>query len=220
MADRYGNTPEYWKQHWSEGNSHSLKRGNLIHSEEESKLYAKKFVEYSPVMLQVHNPVQNDAPLINLEDGVYLEMKLWRHDCRIAGRSDKVILTTDTHNSRSSVLPALYAQSRGRKVAHVEDYKTNKVIRKMGYQDSRTMKTRKLLGVLGHVEDANFWHYALQLSVYQYMLEYHGFYPGKRTIIHFPHATDEFPDPVPVRYDLPYMREEVLLMIKHNKHGA
>lgn len=206
MAHRYGNTPEYWKQKWRGGNRESLERGDIIHDREERHLYQKKFIDYNPLLLPVLRPEENyRAPLINLPDGVYPEMKLWRHDHEIAGRSDKVILT-----SWGYVDPV--------RTANIEDYKTNKKIAKFGYQDPVTMKTRKLLGPLSHIEDATYWHYALQLSVYQYMLEYHGFLPGYRKLIHFPHPTDEFPNPKPVPYDLPYLRDEVIAMIKYNTH--
>lgn len=225
MAHRYGNTPEYWKDKWRSGNRDSLTRGDFIHDREEQSLYQQKFIDYNPTPLPVHNLSSLSRlyhePLINLSDGVYPEMKLWRHDHRIAGRSDKVILRSLTECEYDRLvtardIPWPTIDFRQYKIADVEDYKTNKKIAKFGFQGKD--KTDKLLFPLEHIEDATYWHYALQLSVYQYMLEYHGFLPGKRTLIHFPHPTDEFPEPKPVRYDLPYLRNEVIAMIKYKKN--
>lgn len=222
MAHRYGHSPLYWKQKWRSGNRESLDRGDFIHDREECSLYQQKFIDYNPLLLPVLKPAEKyHNPLINLPDGVYPEMKLWRHDHEIAGRSDKVILYTmpimgiwEQLNKKAGEIP----DPNKKRIANVEDYKTNKKIAKFGYQDPVTMKTRKLLGPLSHIEDATYWHYTLQLSIYQYMLEYHGFEPGYRRLIHFPHPTDEFPNPKPVPYDLPYLRDEVIAMIKFNNH--
>lgn len=213
MAHRYGHTPQYWKDKWRTGNRQSLDRGDRIHDREEQSLYQRRFIDYNPEPLPVHtlstwSRLYND-PLINLPNGVYPEMKLWRHDHMIAGRSDKVILQT-VH--RTQFMPNLRSPIR---VADIEDYKTNRKIQKFGWQSHEGGPTRKMLAPLDHIEDAEFWHYALQLSLYQYMLEWHGFYPGTRRLIHFPHPTDEFPDPKPVPYELPYLRQEAVLMIHH-----
>lgn len=210
MAGKYGHTPQYWKDKWRSGNRKSLVRGNDLHDDQEQSLYKQKFVDYNPVPLTVFDPsiaLKSGLPFISLVDGVYPEMKLWRHDHRIAGRSDKVILRTGIVAPDGDVWPLC-------RIADIEDYKTNKKIQKYGFQDKYGI-TQKMLDPISHIEDAEYWHYALQLSIYQFMLEYHGFYPGKRRIIHFPHPTDEFPDPKPVTYELPYLRKEVVAMLYH-----
>lgn len=199
MEHRYGQTQEYWKQNWKDGNAVSLVRGNNLHDTQEQFLYNR---EYS----RIHNktfPVFNMRRVFHshldyrrMPDGVYPEMKLWRHDWHIAGRVDKPTLET-LDNIR---------------YAHIEDYKTNKRIRKEGFNG------RKMLYCLSHLDDCEWVHYTLQLSIYQYMLEYFDFQPGVRRIIHFPHEIEGLGVPNPVPYELPYLREEVINMLGYLKY--
>lgn len=197
MADLYGHTPQYWAAKWKGETDSSLVRGNKIHTREEEELYRKSFVEMRPVNLTVQR-VPEHVAYHDLPNAIYPEMKLWRHDCRIAGRSDKVILLGTKED----------------RVADVEDYKTNKRIRKFGYQ-RRDGSIQMLTSPLTHLMDCEEVHYGLQLSLYQFMLEYHGFYPGSRRIIHFPHPIEGLGTPKPMTYNLPYYRDEVIAMIKY-----
>jgi len=200
MAYRYGNTPEYWRAKWKKENSDSLDRGNGIHNYEENKLYKKGYD-----LLPYPVPVQEFKPgiYINLPDGVYPELKLWRHDCRIAGRADKIILTTDDKQP--------VERHKIRRMS-LDDHKTNKIIRTESFQ--RDGKYDMMLGPLSHLQDCELNHYSLQLSIYQYMGEYHGFYPGTRRIIHHRHPIPGVESTGPKIIELPYLREEVIAMIK------
>ena len=113
----------------------------------------------------------------------------------------------------------------------IYDFKTNKEIKTRGYEfwDG----TRKMmLGPLKHLEDCEINHYALQLSTYVYiMLKYnYNLVPGKIQIHHVEfenEGMDENGYPItmvdakgePVlkginRIDLPYMKKEVIAMLK------
>jgi hypothetical protein len=218
MAYRYGNTPEYWVNKWKAENSLSLTRGTDIHDEQERLTYEKRFIEYNPAPLPV---LQYDkyTPYRDLCDGVYPEMLLWSHEHRIAGRTDKGILRT-LHKGEAGWV---WMQGQGRAIVHadkvtriadIEDYKTNKRLNKESWQDSRG-NYRYLLGPVSHIMDSNYWHYALQLSIYQFMLEQYGFHPGERRIIHFPHEIEGLGTPAPETYRLPYLRKEVIAMIAY-----
>lgn len=200
MAHKYGETPDYWRTKWREDNQKSLVRGQSIHSYEERFLYNRG---YSCINGNTHivHPCKNRINSIGkLSDGVYPELKMWNHIWRIAGRADKP--TFETIN--------------GIRFAHVEDYKTNKIIRKEGYSDSK-IPERKMLYPIQHLPDCEYTHYTLQLSIYQYMLEYFGFKPGIRRLIHFPHEIEGLGTPNPKVYELPYLRIEVLAMLGHLK---
>lgn len=196
MAYRYGNTPEYWRAKWKKDNTDSLDRGNGIHDYEERKLYNKGY-DLLPYPVPVQGRVDRNVVYINLPDGVYPELKLWRHDCKIAGRADKIILQT---------------LLSGKRVMDADDHKTNKIIRTESFQ--RDGKYDMMLGPLSHLQDCELNHYSLQLSIYQYMGEYHGFYPGKRRIIHHRHPIPGITSTGPKIIELPYLRNEVIAMIK------
>lgn len=63
----------------------------------------------------------------------------------------------------------------------VLDWKTNSEIK-------RENDFEKCLSPINHLDNCNFWHYALQLSLYQFLLTYGGYYPKdvkfKRALIH------------------------------------
>lgn len=204
MADRYGQTPEYWKKEWRHENKQSLTRGNGIHNEQEDFLYNRGFTSVTgPRIHRVYNLKEQEKRdrsinISSLADGCYPELKLWRHDWRIAGRADKPTIET----------------IHGIRYAHVEDYKTNKILRTEGYSDTRHPE-RMMLGPIDHLPDCEMIHYTLQLSIYQYILEYFGFKPGIRRIIHFPHPIEGLGTPKSVVYELPYLREEVEAMLYH-----
>ncbi len=206
MSHRYGNTPEYWRNKWKVENSTSLVRGNKIHNREEKKLYSKGY-DLLPYPVPVQERI-SDPVYYNLPDGVYPEMKLWRHDCRIAGRTDKAIIRT---------LPYRRGIDPIDRVMDIDDYKTNKKLRTESFQNSRGEYTM-MLGPLSHLMDCEMVHYTLQLSLYQYMGEYHGFLPGKRRIIHYPHPIPGVKACGPKIHQLPYLRNEVIAMINGNQN--
>jgi len=208
MAYRYGNTPEYWKKKWDGKRDRACERGTLIHSQKEDFLHNRGFDLVNGRHFRVYNleqPVIYDGwkayGYQDLGDGVYPEMKLWRHDWRIAGRCDKPII--------EKVL--------GHKYMHIDDYKTNEKINKESYHDPKT-GPRMMLGSLSHLQDSTHNHYTLQLSIYQYMGEYFNFRPGKRRIIHYPHEIEGLGTPDPIVEELPYLRSEVLAALNYLKH--
>lgn len=208
FSDRYGQPPEYWIAKWKGINQTSLKRGKLIHDERENFLHNRGFDHINDIRFPVFNlniPIQKPKGLdySRLCDGVYPELKVWRHDWRIAGRIDKPIIET----------------VNGSRFAHIDDYKTGKSISQESYRDWKTGQYQMMLGPLAHLMDCEFNHYTLQLSIYQFMLEYFGFKPGFRRIIHYRHRQEWMhEDPKPVIIHVPYMRNEVLMMLNHLKN--
>jgi hypothetical protein len=210
MAYRYGRTPEYWLDKWRRENTDSHDRGNRQHAHQEKFLYNVGYTRVSKAHYdgpgsadhnrhhRVYDPAA-EVGLFNridtLADGCYPELKLWRHDWGIAGRADKP--TFETIN--------------GVRYAHVEDYKTNKKIARNGFvgRDGEEM----MLYPVEHLPHCEYSHYCLQLSIYQYMLEYFGYEPGLRRLIHFPHEIEGLGIPDPVIYELPYLRDEVISML-------
>lgn len=217
MVNRYGGTAQDWGTQWKDTTDKSLTRGNRIHNDNECQSYGRGFEQVNGKIFLVHNIVfAGDTPVYyNLPDGSYPELKLWRHDYRVAGRADKVTFETKYHlsidpydeNSKPFSLTVRYM--------HIEDYKTNKVIYTQSFKDKNTGKLRMMLGPLSHLMDCHMVHYTLQLSLYQFMGEYFGFLPGVRRIIHYKHPIEGLGTPDPVVHELPYLRSEVIAMLKH-----
>lgn len=237
MAERHGETPEYWQKKWKDKTNKSLDRGNNLHDHKEDFLLSRGFDTVDGRHYRVYNrnlfPVH--VPYIQLPDGVYPELKLWRHDYRIAGRSDKIILRTnpklegwaweqfcDKYIYPVPVKPKCY------RYMDIEDYKTNQQIRKESFYtrgENGEKVYKMMLGPLAHLMDCEWIHYCLQFSLYQFMGEYHGFLPGKRRLIFYPNyetlyeglLADLPGGDLPIVEELPYLREEVIAMLNHER---
>lgn len=224
MTYRYGQTPEYWRAQWKDINHTSLHRGDKKHQAEEDFLYGRGYSGVNGKIFPVNNyslykvpevvdfqykgykspsctSRQIPAPYHLLPDGTYPELMFWRHDYKIAGRADKPTFETIGDN----------------RYLHIEDYKTNARIRKESHYTGKYPNGtyQMMLGPLQHLMDCEWYHYALQLSLYQFMGEYFGFKPGVRRIIHFPHEIEGLGTPDPIPYELPYLRDEVIAMLEH-----
>lgn len=211
MSDRYGQPPEYWVNKWKGINQIALKRGDIIHSSKEDFLHGRgydaingKIFRVINLLAPIHGNYRSNYSL--LPDGVYPELKVWRHDWGIAGRIDKPIIET---------------LDNGVRYAHIEDYKTGRKISQESYRDNKTGEYEMMLYPLHHLMSCEYNHYALQLSLYQFMLEYFGFKAGDRRIIHYAHRQEwHTEDPKPVPIPVPYMRNEVLMMLNHLKNDG
>jgi ATP-dependent exoDNAse (exonuclease V) beta subunit len=93
----------------------------------------------------------------------------------------------------------------------VLDWKTNKEIKKRSFFNKSKKKNVMMKYPLNNIEDSNYWHYTLQLSLYAYILQklnpdfnikslklVHIARDGKQTI-----------------YDLEYRKNDVERMLKH-----
>jgi hypothetical protein len=86
-------------------------------------------------------------------------------------------------------------------------------------------------GPLAHLDDCNYNHYALQLSIYMYiMLKHNPRYKAGKLMLHHvifeKEGEDKFGNPIPLKnsegnpivktvvpYETPYMKSEVIAMI-------
>lgn len=211
-ARKHGETPEYWIRTWEENRDRSLERGTGIHDSKEQLMLGRGLDKFQGKVVPVHNPdftmdsraIKN---LIDLPDGVYPEIPIWNHAWRISGKLDKLILET----------------INGRRWAHIEDFKTNKSIDKVSYQN-RQGEYKRMLGPVGHLMDCSWVHYTLQLSFYQFIMEQAGFLVGERTLIHIPHpirddAGNILAQPADVLYKLPYMKPEICAILADYSKG-
>jgi len=116
----------------------------------------------------------------------------------------------------------------------IYDYKTNKEVKTEPYitwdGTRTTMQTP-----LSHLDDCHITHYALQLSIYMYIVlkHNHTLEAGKMQIQHVVFEVESYDEngyPITARdfegnpivkevvdYDLPYLKSEVISMIKYMK---
>lgn len=211
----FGLTPDEIKNIWEGEANRATTLGSWYHDQREADLIACDTLERDNVDIQIIRPIEEGdkkiAPDQKLSEGIYPEHMVYLKSAKVCGQADRVEVIGDRID--------LY------------DYKTNKEIKTEGYK-GRDGVTKKLLGPCGHLDDCHLMHYALQLSVYMYIMLKHNHHlkPGKLEIHHiifekesedkygYPiTAIDPNGDPIVkelVKYDLPYLQNEVRNMIK------
>ena len=200
---------------WDKESKRATDLGSYYHNQRESDMLQFKTITRDGIELPIISPVMDGnikfAPSQKIDNGLYPEHFVYLKSASVCGQADRVEVVDHRLD--------------------VYDYKTNKEIKKRGYEfwDG----TRKMmLGPLKHLEDCEINHYALQLSTYMYIMLKHNYnlVPGKIQIHHIEfenEGMDKNGYPItmvdakgePVlkginHIDLPYMKKEVLDMLK------
>ena len=112
-------------------------------------------------------------------------------ELRIAGQADLVIVD----GNEFSVL----------------DFKTSKEIKKNGFFDQKKKKKAKMHYPLNNLDDTNYWHYTLQLSLYAWIIEKNN--PEMKCkglfLLHHDHKDKK------TTYKLDYLKDDVQRMLIH-----
>ncbi len=213
----YGLTPQEIIDLWNKESTRATTLGSWYHNERETELLACNTIQREGIDLPIFHPIMNGdikhAPEQRLVPGIYPEHFVYLKSALLCGQADRVEVVGD--------------------IVNVYDYKTNKKMRE-AYTNWEGI-TKKMLGPLNHIDDSDLMHYALQLSIYMYIIlkHNHTLKPGKLEIHHILFETEKedkygFPttatDPmgIPiikeiVSHELPYLKKEVMHMIKYMK---
>jgi PD-(D/E)XK nuclease superfamily len=210
----YGIDPKLIQQIWNNESERSLTLGTWYHNQREADLCSFASMEREGVTVPVFKPseVQNGikvAPSQKLEPGVYPEHMVYLRSAGICGQSDLV----EVVNGKVNII----------------DYKTNKKIDTESYVDWEG-KSEKMNPPLDSLDDCNFYHYALQLSIYMYIILKHNpkLKPGRIFIHHivfeiekedewgYPVTKiDENGEPIVKPISIPYLVDEVLAIFHY-----
>jgi hypothetical protein len=210
----FGIPPEEIQTHWSNEANRAMSAGTYYHDQRESDITEIDTIVRSGRPISIIKPIILDgikhAPVQRLVEGIYPEHFIFLKSAGICGQSDRVEVVKDTID--------------------VIDYKTNKEIKKNSYKNWEGMP-EMMIGPCAHLENCNFNHYALQLSVYLYMMLKHNprYKPGKLILHHVifeKDGEDKFGNPIIrknaqgdpivktiVPYEVPYLKTEVRNMI-------
>lgn len=214
----YGMKPEDIIAAWDGENKRAVDLGSWYHDQREAEVIACDTLQREGIDLPIMRPIEQDgikiAPDQNLVPGIYPEHMVYLKSARICGQADRVEVVGDKVN--------------------VYDYKTNKEIKLKGYTNWEGV-TNKMQGPLSHLDDCNFYHYAIQMSLYMYIIlkHNHSLKPGKMEIHHVifeVEGENEFGYPIVaydamgepmvkevVPYEIPYLKKEVNAIIKYLK---
>jgi hypothetical protein len=210
-----GKDPKDILDAWDKENKRAIMLGSWYHEQRERATLDCNTITRDGIELPIINSLYEGkvklAPEQTIVDGIYPEHLMYLRSASICGQADRVEVVSGK--------------------VDVYDYKTSKEIKLRGHQFYDG--TRKMMvGPLRHLEDCEFNHYALQLSIYMYMiLKYnYNLEPGEIEIHHitfeiesvdeygYPvHATDPLGEPIIKKIEplkLPYLKKEVITMLK------
>jgi hypothetical protein len=210
----FGLTPAEIKAAWSAEAEKASTLGTFYHNQRESDLTEIDTLVRSGVSVPIFRPRMEGgekiAPEQKLENGVYPEHFVYLKSAGVCGQSDLVEVVN--------------------KVVSITDYKTNKEIKMEGFK-SWDGKAQMMTGPVAHLEDCHKNHYALQLSLYLYIILKHNpsYTPGKLCLHHvvfeedghdkygnriIRHDFNGNPSVKDIRViDLPYFKKEVIDII-------
>lgn len=218
----YGMTPEAIKAAWKSEAKRATDLGTFYHDQRERDICELDTIERRGVTIPIIKPIEKDgvkhSPDQRLQEGIYPEHMVYLQSAGLCGQSDLVEVING--------------------VVHITDYKTNKEIKTNGFM-SWDGKEQMMLAPVNHLGDCNFNHYALQLSLYMYIILKHNpkLTAGPMVLHHVlfqEQARDKHDNPVTavdnqgnpvvtdvVIYDVPYMRKEVISLmhwLEMNRH--
>ena len=215
----YGVEPKLIVQIWDNEATRATTLGTFYHNQRESDLCSFASIEREGVTVPVFKPYEGEnglkiAPLQKLDPGVYPEHMVYLKSAGLCGQSDLV----EVVNGRVNII----------------DYKTNKEIKTESFKNWEGM-SEKMLDPVQHLDDCNFNHYALQLSVYMYIILKHNpkLQAGKIFIHHITFETDgedKYGYPISkldvngepivkevIQMPVPYLYDEVISIINFMK---
>jgi hypothetical protein len=217
----YGLSAKEIQAAWKEESERALELGTFYHNQREADLCSLASIERDGVPLPVFAPIEKngvkEAPDQKLTPGIYPEHMVYLKSAGICGQSDLVEVIGDKVN--------------------IIDYKSNKKIETESFVNWEGI-SKKMLFPVNHLDDCNYYHYALQLSVYMYIILKHNpkLKPGNIYIHHvtfeqdsenefgYPiYSKDEEGNPIvkevtPI--EVPYLKDEVISIIQYIKENG
>ena len=209
-----GIDPEKIKEIWDNEMNRAIDLGNWYHDQREQEVLACKTLDIGHGDLRVFPSkfasglkVESDLRLV---DGIYPELMVYLESEGICGQADLVEVVDDE--------------------VHVYDYKSSKEIPMKSYVNWEG-KSNRMYPPISHIDDSKGMHYALQLSLYMYIILRHNpkLRPGKIELHHVKfvkESEDEFGYPIYeqenghakvselVKIPVPYLKKEIEAMIK------
>lgn len=181
---------------WATINKESCERGTKIHAELENSFYKSGInVNLQKFGIGGKFTCKKDYSELDIEYGVYPEYLIYydnpKLDLHIAGQIDLLVKNGNEIN--------------------IIDHKSNRKIETKGFYDFSIRSTKKMKFPLTSLDDCNFNHYQLQLSLYAWMIQKLNpdFIIKKLILNHYDHEGNN------TLYNCVYLKEEVENMLKH-----
>lgn len=152
----YGIEPDKIQDIWQAEALRATDLGTFYHNQREADLCSLNTLEKEGCVLPVHSPIEKNgfkyAPEQRIKDGIYPEHLVYLKSAGICGQSDLVEVVNG--------------------VVNIIDYKSNKKIETESYVNWEGV-SKKMKAPVNFLDDCSFNHYAIQLSIYMYIILKH-----------------------------------------------
>ena len=176
----------------------SCERGTKIHAELENSFYKKpKDINLAKYEIGGKFECRKDYTDLDIENAVYPEY----------------LISYVTPDGRMAVAGQIdLLVKKGNKIT-IADWKTNKKIETKSFFNTKTKSSVKMQYPLNNLDDVNYWHYAMQLSTYAWMMQQLNpeYEIEDLVLVHFDHEGHM------TVYHMPYLKKEVGLMLGYFK---
>ena len=184
-AKKEGVTVEEIKERWAAKGRESCRLGTRTHETIEDILHGNQLRNIAENIVEEHrfsNAIKIATKLKGMVDILGIEKIVFDHRLKLAGTID------------------LFAKSRKDGSYLIIDHKTNQTIE----EDNKYKKFA--LDPIKHIPDTNYWHYGLQLNLYQYLLKFGKYIPHDAKVKMFlNHVTDQTVKLI----ELPNLQDEI-----------
>lgn len=185
------------KSGWKDTNKEACEHGTRVHAKQENTFYMNPQKMIDKFNVGNKFKVNKNYHKLDLERAIYPEILLSSVSkdglLRIAGQSD--LLIKDGNHIK------------------IWDWKTNKELKMESYYDKKKGSHEMMKYPLNNIQDCNYMHYTLQLSLYAWMVQKinPNFIIDELRIVHFTH------DGQVNEYVLDYRKEDIIRMLKYYK---
>jgi ATP-dependent exoDNAse (exonuclease V) beta subunit len=191
---------------WNKESKRATDLGTFYHNQRESDICSLSSMEKEGLVIPVvaPQPLKNGKKLSStqkLDPGIYPEHMVYLKSASICGQADLVEVVNNK--------------------VHIIDYKTNKEIKKESYKNWEGISD-KMAPPVSNLDDCNFSHYSLQLSIYMYIVLKHNpkLRPGNIFIYHVEfekEGEDKYGYPITKKTDSgdPVVKKVNILPIKY-----
>lgn len=182
---------------YEDGKNEACERGTKIHANFESSFYNGDLSQVKRFGLGGNFECKKDYYSLDLDRGIYPEYLIGVTSSdgvlKVAGQIDCLIKDNND--------------------IYIIDWKSNKEIRQKSFYDRSKKSSVRMKAPLSHLDDCNWNHYQMQLSLYAYLLQTVNpeFSIKGLKLVHIDHS-DKITE-----YEVTYLKDEVIAMLKHYK---
>lgn len=210
----FGRGPTTILSIWKIEKDRSIEAGNWFHQKMELKaIKLGKKIHRGKTLKVYSSPFIEGVKVARdqvLNDGIYPEHLIYNEKIGVCGQSDLVFVSNG--------------------YVDISDYKTNKEMKLNAY-GHQFGNPQRMLAPVNNLEDCNFYHYALQLSIYMklILMKNPELKPGKLELIHVIFEVDHYDEyEFPIlkvidgeyvvkdikKYEAPYLEKEAITVLK------